>query len=121
MYFANESGSWDWGGVSFLDITKPGHALGVAYLITREQFAHVAREENGGCEPEYCAGWYNAIVSLGDFDGCKAVTITNDMIRPYNEPAEEYLNTLRYGIAENYPEMTEDDIDEYLISCIRQL
>jgi hypothetical protein len=47
MYFGNMSGSWNC-GVSFLDVTKKGKALGVAYLITKEQFDHVCRRVNDG-------------------------------------------------------------------------
>ena len=42
MYFGNYSGSWQNGGVSFLDVTKKGKSLGVAYLITKEQAAKLA-------------------------------------------------------------------------------
>ena len=120
MYYGNTSGSWEGKGVSFLDITKSGSAKGVAYLITRGQFDHVAREENGGTEPDYCPNWYNTVVSLGFMDGCEVVTITNDKVRPSNEPAEAYLDTLRRGLRENYLEMTEDIISEYLGQSIKQ-
>lgn len=120
MYFGNSSGSWEGKGVSFLDITKPGSAKGVAYLITRQQFEHVAREENGGLQPEDNVNWYNTIVSLGYLDGCEVVTITNDRVRNYNAPAEAYWDTLRRGLEENYPEMTEQEIGEYLRDCQRQ-
>ena len=118
MYFGNYSGSWEGCGVSFLDTTKEGHALGVAYLITREQFEHVAAEENGGRSPGY-GNWYEDIISLGEMDGFEMLTISNDELRPYNEPCEEYLNTLKRGIRENWNEMSEEDIDNYLDSCIR--
>ena len=52
MYFGNYSGSWQNGGVSFLDTTESGKALGVAYLITKDQFEHVATEENSGRFPD---------------------------------------------------------------------
>ena len=118
MYFGNYSGSWEGCGVSFLDTTKDGHALGVAYLITREQFEHVAAEENGGRSPGY-GNWYEDIRSLGEMDGFEMLTISNDELRPYNEPCEEYLNTLKRGIRKNWSEMSEEDIDNYLDSCIR--
>ena len=119
MYFGNTSGSWNGCGVSFLDTTKEGHALGVAYLITREQFEHVAAEENCGRFPNGTGYWYENIRTLGEMDGFEMVTITNDELRPYNEPCEEYLNTLKRGIRENWKEMSEEDIDNYLDSCIR--
>ena len=119
MYFGNYSGSWEGCGVSFLDTTKDGHALGVAYLITREQFEHVAAEENGGRSPGY-GNWYEDIISLGEMDGFEMLTISNNELRPYNEPCEEYLNTLKRGIRENWSEMSEEDIENYLDSCIRE-
>ena len=118
MYFGNYSGSWEGCGVSFLDTTKEGHALGVAYLITEEQFEHVAAEENGGRTPGG-GNWYEDIISLGEVDGYKLVTVTNEELRPYNEPCEDYLNTLKRGIRENWSEMSEEDIKSYLDSCIR--
>ena len=119
MYYGNKSGSWGGKGVSFLDITKEGAAKGVAYLITREQFDHVACQENGGCRREYSHGWYNTVVSLGTMDGCDIVTITNDELREYNEPAEAYVDTLKRGLRENIADMSDEMIGEYLMSCNR--
>ena len=119
MYFGNSSGSWGGKGVSFLDITQPGQAKGVAYQITREQFEHVACQENGGCEPAYSHGWYDTVVSLGELDGYEVVTITNSEVRDYNEPSEAYLQTLHRGLRENYPEMSDAEIEEYLGGCQR--
>ena len=53
-------------------------------------------------------------------DGFEMLTITNEELRPYNEPCEEYLNTLKRGIIENWGEMSEEDINDYLDSCIRE-
>ena len=120
MYFGNSSGSWQLGGVSFLNTTKEGHALGVAYLITREQFKHVAAEENTGRFPDGTGSWYEDIITLGEMGGFELVTVTNNELRPYNEPCEDYFNTLKDGIRQNWPEMPEEDIDSYLNSCIRK-
>lgn len=119
MYFGNQSRSWRGCGVSFLDTTKKGHAYGVAYLITREQFEHVAAEENGGHTPGY-GNWYEDIKNLGEMDGFESYTITNDELRPYYEPCEDYLRTLKRGMGENWPKMSEEDINNYLDSCIRK-
>ena len=116
MYFGNLS-SWG-GGVSFLDTTKKGYALGVAYLITKEQFEHVACEENGG----RCPGggeWYEDIIDLGTMDGFEVKTITNSELRDYNEPSFKYLDALAKGIRENWPEMSDKEIKDYLYSCVR--
>lgn len=119
MYFGNYSGSWNGCGVSFLDTTQKGKALGVAYLITRKQFEHVAAQENGGRFPDGYGFWYENIKTFGEMDGFDLVTITNDDLRPYNEPCKEYVNTLARGIRENWLEMSDEDIDNYLDSCIR--
>ena len=116
MYFGNLS-SWG-GGVSFLDTTKKGKSLGVAYLITREQFEHVSCEENGGrCPGE--GEWYEDIIDLEPIDGIEVKTITNNDLRPYNEPSQRYLDTLFEGIKENWPEMSDNDIWSYLANCMR--
>ena len=120
MYFGNHSGSWNGCGVSFLDTSKKGHALGVAYLITKDQFKHVAAEENCGRYPNGQGSWYEDIIVLGEMDGTQMRTITNIELRDYNEPCKEYLNTLKRGIRENWPAMSEEDINNYLDSCIRE-
>ena len=119
MYFANASGSWDGCGVSFLDVSGKGKALGVAYLITKEQFEHVSAEENGGRTPAPGYGWYENIIDLDEMDGFEVKTITNKNLRNYNEPCRAYLKTLKKGIRQNWPEMTEGEIEDYLKSCIR--
>lgn len=119
MYFGNSSGSWDGCGVSFLDTTKKGKALGVAYLITIEQFEHIAAEENGGRFPDGTGYWYEDIIILGELDGYELITITNNKLRKYHDPCEDYLKTLIRGIKENWPNMTQKEIDTYLNSCIR--
>ena len=118
MYFGNSSASWGDGGVSFLDTSKKGTALGVAYLITKEQFEHVAAEENGGRAPGG-GFWYEDIIDLGTMDGFEVKTITNRDIRPYNIPSQEYVDTLIRGIKENWPHMLFKEIEDYLISCVR--
>ena len=119
MYFGNHSGSWEYGGVSFLDTSKKGSALGVAYLITKEQFDHVATQENGGRYPEEGYNWYENIIDLETMDGFEVKTITNNILREYNEPCQAYLDTLHQGIKKNWPEMSDEDIDDYLNRCIR--
>ena len=119
MYFGNTSGSWQDCGVSFLDVTKKGHALGVAYLINKNQFRHVCAEENGGRAPEEGYSWYEDIIDLGVMDGFEVKTITNRNILPYNEPCLEYKKTLISGIKDNWWDMHLIDINNYLDSCIR--
>ena len=119
MYFGNSSGSWEDGGVSFLDTSKKGNALGVAYLITKEQFEHIAAQENGGRPPQEGYSWYEDIIDLGMMDGFKMKTITNRNIRNYNRPSKKYISTLVNGIKQNWPNMRYEDIWDYLNNCIR--
>ncbi len=119
MYFANVSGSWHGSGVSFLDTTRPGRALGVAYLITKEQFDHVVFEENSGRAQNREYGWYEDTIDLGTMDGIEVKTITNEEPRVSNEPSEAYLETLFKGIRQNWPEMSDEQIRDYLNHCIR--
>ena len=118
MYFAKESQTWDNLGVSFLDTTKKGHAYGVAYLITKEQFNHVASQENRGRSPGN-GNWYEDFIPLGEMYGYESYTLTNNQLQEYNEPCEHYYDTLKRGMKENWPEMSEEDIDHYIQSCIR--
>lgn len=119
MYFGNRSSSWQGGGVSFLDMDNAGKALGVAYLMTRDQFDHVAAQENGGKSPHESNGWYTDVIDLGEMDGFEVKTLTNRDPRPYNRPCQDYLDTVARGIKQNWPEMSDDEIKDYLESCIR--
>ena len=119
MYFGNYSASWQNGGVSFLDTTRRGNALAVAYLITKDQFRHVSCEENSGRCPRKGYEWYEDIISLGRMDGFEVKTITNNNLRDYNEPSEAYWDTLLKGIKENWPEKSDGEIEAYLRNCIR--
>ena len=120
MYFGHTSKSWEYGGVSFLDIKKEGNAYGVAYLITEEQFEHVAAEENSGTPPHRSNGWYTDIISLGTMDGFEVKTVTNEDPRHHNKPCEKYINILKRGMEENWPEMSDEEINNYLNGCIRE-
>ena len=119
MYFGNESISWNGGGVSFIDTTKKGKALAVAYLISRDQFEHIISQENSGRYPQDGYNWYENIIDLGMMDGFEVKTITNRILRPYNDPCNAYWDTLVKGIKENWPQMSDEDIKSYLINCIR--
>jgi hypothetical protein len=115
MYYANKSKSWDNKGVSFLDIsTDDGKAYGVAYLITKKQFDHIFEEENGGNKPSPTSTWYNKRHELGSIDGITVMTITNRSVIKKNNASEKYLNVLFKGLQENYPSLSEQEINEYL-------
>ncbi|WP_295723523.1 gamma-glutamylcyclotransferase [uncultured Methanobrevibacter sp.] len=119
MYFGNTSASWEEGGVSFLDISKPGNAFGVAYLITKKQFEHIVVQENSGRPPKEGYGWYENIINLGMMKGFNVLTITNNNLRPYNTPCDTYSDILHEGIKENWPDISDEDIEDYIYDCIR--
>ena len=94
IYFGNSSGSWQNGGVTFLDISQDGQSQGRAYLITRDQFEDVHQQE--GPESE----WYDQKVELGLLSEIPAVTFTNHGKRPENSPSAKYQNVVLEGIHE---------------------
>lgn len=116
MYYGMRSSGWEGKGVSFLDATKPGKAYGVAYLMTKEQFEHIYAMENGGIIPDEGSGWYGRKVMLGTFDDIPVMTVTNHKVVDMNDAGSLYLKVLKEGLMENYPEVFEKSIDEYLLS-----
>ena len=76
-------------------------------------------QENGRRYPDGLVGWYKDIIDLGMMDGFEVKTVTNNLLMDYNDPSPDYLDTLHEGIRENRPEMSEGDIKNYLMGCIR--
>lgn len=110
MYFGFHSDSWDNGGVSFLDASRPGSALGRVHLITKEQLEHVHEQE---CrDPD----WYDLTVELGTLDGIPVRSFTNHTRKDAKQPSAGYLNVIRLGLRETYPQMDDRAIDRYLFS-----
>lgn len=99
LYFGNSSHTWGGCGVAFLDTSKPGTALGRMYLITAEQYAEVRDQEGRS------SAWYNAEVPLGTVDGYPIFTFTNSNRRTENAPSARYLDVIRRGLAETYPQL----------------
>jgi len=116
MYYGMRSSGWENKGVSFLDSTRAGSALGVAYLITKEQFEHIYAMENGGKIPDEGKGWYGKKVLLGTFENIPVMTVTNHSVVDKNEAGDRYIEVLREGVMENYPLLDEKSIDDYLRS-----
>ena len=112
MYFGNSSPSWDDGGVSFLDASRSGEAIGRVYLITKEQLAHVHTQEGKGND------WYDTMVELGSLNGIPVRTFTNHARKEGTIPVEKYLHVLRLGLKETCPSMSDQEIAEYLQLCM---
>lgn len=111
MYYGNDSSPWGPGGIAFLDTQSRGQTLGRMYLITGEQFEDISRQE--GRDED----WYNQTISLGDYNGVEIVTITNKNTRPYHNPSDNYLEVIRMGVKETYPEMSDFEVMKYLVEC----
>lgn len=111
MYYGNKSSSWGHAGVSFLDIERTGQTLGRMYLITREQLEDISRQEGRG------ENWYNKSVVLGEHEGIEIVTITNKSKRSSFKPSDQYLEVIRRGLKDTYPELSDFDVMKYLVDC----
>lgn len=141
LYFSRRSSVWGGGGVAFI---KPARAskgeftLGRMYLITREQFTQVVRQENRlesensrikiDFEKTITNGqsligrgnefrWYGRVIYLGEDEGYPIFTFTakwkEDEIVP-NPPSEKYLSTIVEGVRETYPLMSNAEIESYV-------
>lgn len=114
LYFGGSAQIWEGGGVGFLDASRPGDALARAWLITREQYEQVLDQE--GRAPE----WYSHEIDLDPIDGIDARTFTNASRRPKNAPTKPYLDVIRTGLLETFPQMPRAEIDAYLdLACSR--
>lgn len=108
IFFAGRSLSWENGGVAFLDTASEKTVLGNAYLITREQFNEVWRQE--GQSPI----WYGKPVFLGAIENIPVYSFTAALPQEANKPTQKYMEVLRKGIKEAYPTLSETYVDAYL-------
>lgn len=114
LYFGNESGSWEYSGVAFINpqVDKTQRTLGRMYLITAEQFAEIHVQEGDS------SNWYNQIIDLGENMGYRIKTFTNSRVRPLNAPSPKYCKVISDGLQEIYPDMGYEEINQYLARCI---
>ena len=135
LYFARESRSWGGKGVAFIKSQKEDRikTLGRRYLITKEQFIQVVRQENGRLpdnprisidfeetiahgQSMINGGWYSRVIYLGEEDDYPILTFTgfwdDDAICP-NKPCEAYRETIAMGLRETYPKKSPEEIMDY--------
>jgi hypothetical protein len=134
LYFARNSTSWNNGGVCFIktEFSKTAQTLGRMYLITKDQFIDVVKQETGieqgldidfehaisnGYETFRPNSWYGRIVHLGCHrDNLPIFTFTSPQdIAEYNRPDENYLRAIIKGIDETY-DQTIQEISDYLLN-----
>lgn len=104
IYFAKKSGKWENMGVAFLDTSTKGHSYTKGYLITKQQYLEVSKQEGL---------WYDNEICLGEFNGYPLYSFTSSVKYPQTVPGEKYLNVIRKGLKETHESLTNKDIDEY--------
>jgi len=136
LYFSKRSSRWENRGVAFVKSEKRESAktLGRMYLINKEQFVEVVRQESDkdpdddsiiidietaiskGSYRVPCISWYGRIIYLGSERGYPIFTCTAtwaDEKIELNRPGEEYLRFIIKGLKETY-EYQDERIIEYL-------
>jgi hypothetical protein len=130
LYFAHEARGWQGGGVAFVDPSPDPttQTLGRRYLITREQFVDLLRQEN--IDPELDLpldldpqgrtrvgdGRYGLVLGLGEFEGHPLLACTNSSSvaeAPINPPSKPYLQCVIAGLRETFA-LNKQGVRKYL-------
>jgi hypothetical protein len=130
LYFAKESARWGNQGVAFIGLNPVKDNLTVSkkYLITRDQFLDIIKQENNGVEFDIHLNdvieegskvfrnkaWYGNILYLGESDGYPVFTFTApwDVTESeFKKPSFQYLSTIITGL-KNY--FSNEEIYGYL-------
>lgn len=132
LYFARSSKTWSGGGVGFLKNHFGGdsQSLGRMYLITRDQFIDVVKQETerpqvtinfdlaikSGDYVFLQRSWYGRIVYLGVQNGYPIFTFTGEADQEANPPDDAYLKMIIDGIREVYV-FSNEEIADYFLTC----
>ncbi len=93
-YFGLSYTRWGQGGVAFIDPQVKGSTLGRAYLVTRQQYEEIKRQEG----PQY-----NVDIDLGLFHGNSAMTITsNHRVSGLHKPSNLYRFVFDQGVEQTH-------------------
>lgn len=118
LYFAlppgyRETENWGCGGVAFIDPrqmeekNEKNYTLGRAWLITREQYGEVRRQEG--------PRWYGKEIILDDTGSILFYTITNEnYLNNILLPSEGYIKTVMLGLKETFS-LSDQKVVDYLI------
>ncbi|MTI67298.1 MAG: hypothetical protein FH753_11970 [Firmicutes bacterium] len=130
LYFAKHSSRWN-GGVCFIEDSKgKDYTIGKMYLITKEQFKDVYRQENSDNNIDINLdevikkgtktlknSWYGKIIYTKKEKGYPIFTFTAPWdIKEvsFNKPSKEYLKTIIKGLKDN--NMNSESLVNYLIN-----
>lgn len=92
MYYGGSFSKWENGGCAFLDTSKEGKTLGKGYLIKKEQFEEVMKQEGYS---------YRLQVYLGkNYDGVDMYTFTNPAKLKESIPSTSYLEVIGAGMCD---------------------
>jgi tetratricopeptide (TPR) repeat protein len=114
---------------TFVESDMPGETPGKAYRLTIDQFKWVAWQENGGKTPNVSLSgssfstaslirdsgpysWMLTLPSLGD--EVPVVTLTSKSRREWRQPEKEYVDTIRLGIKETKPAITDAELSRLI-------
>ncbi|WP_462413340.1 hypothetical protein [Neobacillus sp. Marseille-QA0830] len=131
LYFAKEAAGWQSMGVAFIgqDKVPATPTISKKYLITKEQFVDVVKQENNGIDFQldlsdvsktgsmaFRQSWYGNILYLGEEQGYPIFTFT----APWNQeevdkekPSPAYLSTIVKGLKADY---SYEEIYAYFIN-----
>ena len=112
LYFAKSSPKWDDKGLAFINPKEDGTAmtLGRVYLISRAQYEEIRFMECG----KNLNGWYKHELVLGTLGKYPVCTFTAPGMLAPNPPSEKYLDVLRAGLSEAWPELGKEALEKYL-------
>ncbi len=105
IYFAKQSSKWENKGVAFLDVSTKGHSYTKGYLITKEQYLEISKQEGP---------WYDDEYFLGEYNGYPLYTFTSSKKFKETTPGEKYLNVIRQGLINTHTYLSNEDINNYL-------
>jgi hypothetical protein len=132
LYFAKQAAKWESQGVAFIGLSQTPDSVTLSrkYLITKEQFIDVVKQENNGVDFEinlnevkkkgsqifHRPSWYGNILYLGEENGYPIFTFTapwnvNDV--EWIKPSHAYLATIIKGLKKDY---SDDEIYHYFQS-----
>ncbi len=112
LYFAKSSPKWDDKGLAFVNPVEDSEevTLGRAYLITRAQYEEIRFMECG----KNLNGWYKHELPLGTIGKYPVFCFTAPGMLAANPPSEKYLDVLREGLMETWPELGREAHEKYL-------
>ena len=108
LYFAKHSGKWN-GGVAFLNYRSIGKTYGKIYKIKKSQFLDVFKQEHHLKD-------YDTILYVGKYNNVPIYTFTSTYkLHDLEKPSKEYLEVIRKGIKGTYINLSDKQIEKYLI------